>query len=89
MAWQAANYRLHDDHALLQPHIQGRGPPSEDRKEEGRHKGPCEHTRQRGRAVRHQVHLSRNKRQLHAQAVQLRSGRPAGHGQGVHRLRQV
>ena len=48
-----------------------------------------EHTRQRGRTFRHQVHLRRHQRQLHAQAFQLCRGRPTGHGQGIHRLRKV
>ena len=42
-AQASASHRFHDHHAVLQPHIQRRGPASQDRQEEeGRHQGPCQ-----------------------------------------------
>ena len=57
MAQTAANHRLHDHHAVLQPHFQGRGTTSEDGKEKRRNQGPCQHPCQRRRPVGHPLHF--------------------------------
>jgi len=48
----------HPGTSLLEPHFQGRGAQSEDGEEERRHQGALCHPCQRGRSVRHPVHLS-------------------------------
>jgi hypothetical protein len=56
----------HRGTSLLEPHFQGRGPQSEDGKEERRPQGALCHPRQRGRTVRHPVHIRCQARPLPA-----------------------